>query len=120
MLSTVIRWILLIPAVGLTTSLILKIFLPKPLIAERLGGRQFGNHLRSFITVLAYFLYGFFPVAVGGWIAPSYKIIVGILLALFSVVEALRRSYIFSHFTKSAYSNAAATIIGSVIAATNF
>ena len=58
-------------------------------------------------------------VLLAEWIAPNHKKLIGLLAALFSIVEAWRRCYIYAHFTRMAYPNAFATALGSIVAAYN-
>ena len=84
---------------------------------EGLGGPRIGVALRLAFTAIVYFLFGSVVVFVAVWIAPAQQKLVGLLAALFSIIEAWRRCYIYAHFTRMAYPNAIATALGSIIAA---
>lgn len=119
MFLNIIRWLAVIPAVWLMRALAMLPFMPVAVAAERLGPR-IGYILHMAITLFAYFFYGAVLVLVAGWVAPSHKNVVVVVVAVFSIIEAWRRCYIFSHFTKAAYLNAAATALGSITAVSNF
>ncbi len=119
MFLNIIRWLAVIPAVLLARGLAMKPLMPVVLAAERLGPR-IGYILHMTISVIAYFIYGAVLVLVGGWVAPSHKNVVVVIVAVFSIIEAWRRCYIFSHFTKAAYLNAVATALGSITVALIF
>ena len=119
MILDVIRWVALIPALSLVNAFAMLPLLPVALAAERLGPRV-GPILRSTVSGIAYLFYGAALVFVGGWVAPNHKVVVVDLVTIFSIFEAWRRCYIFSHFTKNAYLYAAATALGSIIVASQF
>jgi len=119
MFLNIIRWLAVIPAVWLASVFALLPLLPVALAAERFIP-HIGHILRITITVVAYFIYGGVLVLVGGWVAPSHKGVVVIVVAIYSIIEAWRRCFIYSHFAKIAYWNAAATALGSITVASNF
>jgi hypothetical protein len=119
MLLNILRWIVLIPAVYVITTLLFAALMRVAVAFERLGGPRVGLALRLVFTIVAYFCFGAVLVLVAEWIAPSQQKLVGLLAALFSIIEAWRRCYIYAHFTRMAYPNAIATALGSIIAAYN-
>ena len=115
MILDVIRWIALIPIVYVVTTLLLAALLHIAVAFERWGWIA----LRLVFTVAVYFVFGAVLVLLAEWIAPNHKKLIGLLAALFSIVEAWRRCYIYAHFTRMAYPNAFATALGSIVAAYN-
>ena len=119
MLLNIIRWLAVIPAVWLASMFTLFSLLQIALAAERFIPR-IGHIVRIMITVAAYFFYGGVLVSVGGWVAPSHKTVVVIILAIYSIIEAWRRCFIYSHFGKIAYWNCSSHVLGSFTAALIF
>src|SRR5882724_5851060 len=108
MILDVIRWVALIPIVYIVPTLVLAALLRVAVAFERSGWIT----LRLVFTVAVYFVFGAVMVLLAVWIAPNHKKLIGLLVALFSIVEAWRRCHIYAHFTRMAYPNAFATALG--------